>query len=578
VTGNGGPSGTGKRPTSEPIFPAPVFIQELPSSAGRNVSSSVAGGTVVPAAGEKTKADGVNNVQGTVGNRTTSWPSIADKLKEDLAKQEKERDPQLSSSDAADGSNLMQGGNPYLASLRANTPDNASSKDNKDSVDVPVVTQQKEPVVLSTRSAKVAARKAEKEAKEMREREAREAAKELMKTTRENTKDTKDKDMKEALTDNEAKKSNPKAQEVNEEAQIAADEASNDMFLQSIINNGHMRHSKNTSAENVSNGTLGSVSPLTVSSTTTARPTSTMHLPVPTNQAQFHTLPALQALHLPSPTSTSAPTPTLASLLSTPPQVPTLSGPYKHAVFPLILSSINAPTGVWTYILQCSNAHTDLSVNPYGRLYLSTHSGVANTGCIFSELFDACLPPVDAVCLLFPNNEHHMQPLGYVQTLLGWPRPDSYYRRGYGLVQKADGSLSVQTHSVVVANSNNSHISNSSSVGMNGGGSNMLTENAMNGSNNKSHSTILQSLQQQHAQLQQQAQSQVQGLPQLSLQNPLSAFTASGEGQNPSGMGSATPPGLVEAPKTGGNAMAALQQMFPSVKMSFGVPKQAPKV
>lgn len=575
VTGNGGPSGTGKRPTSEPVFPAPVFIQELPSSAGRTVTSAAA-----PAA-DKSKQDA-----GGVGNRTTSWPSIADKLKEDLAKQEKERDQP-----GINDSNDSSGGVTYLASLRANTPETIATKDGKEFADGLGHMQPKEPVTLSTRSAKVAARKAEKEAKEQREKEAREskeAAKDQQKPGKEQTTKeiTKDNEMKDQKLNDQTKKAGASNQEIGEEAQIAADEASNNVFLQSIMSNARMRTSKNDAPAGVqdgtSNSTLGSVSPLTVSSTTTARPAGTLPLPASSAPSQYHASPALPALHVQSPGLASVLSPALVAQLSAPPQVPTLCGPHKYSVFPLALSSLNAPMGVWTHILQCSNAHTDLSVNPYGKLYLSTHSGYAGTGCIFSELFDACLPPVDAVCLLFPHNEHHAHAHGYVQTVLGWPRPDTYYKRGCVLAQQADGSLSIQTHSVVVPNGSG----HSGSLGGNVVNPMSADHNSQGGSggpNNKPHSTTLHSLQQQQ---QQQQGSQVPS--QFSLHTPMSAFTPTSEGLGSSAASSSTPAGVVETPntatnqgqtpKSGGNAMAALQQMFPGVKMSFGVPKQAPKV
>lgn len=50
VTGNGGPSGTGKRPTGEPVFPPPVFIQDVGSSGiPRNSSATNNNGSVTPA-------------------------------------------------------------------------------------------------------------------------------------------------------------------------------------------------------------------------------------------------------------------------------------------------------------------------------------------------------------------------------------------------------------------------------------------------------------------------------------------------------------------------------------------------
>lgn len=48
VTGNGGPSGTGKRPTGEPVFPPPVFIQDVGASRQSTVTHS-GGGGVTPA-------------------------------------------------------------------------------------------------------------------------------------------------------------------------------------------------------------------------------------------------------------------------------------------------------------------------------------------------------------------------------------------------------------------------------------------------------------------------------------------------------------------------------------------------
>lgn len=41
VTGNGGPSGTGKKPAGEPILPPPVFVQDLPLERQTSVTSTV---------------------------------------------------------------------------------------------------------------------------------------------------------------------------------------------------------------------------------------------------------------------------------------------------------------------------------------------------------------------------------------------------------------------------------------------------------------------------------------------------------------------------------------------------------
>jgi hypothetical protein len=43
VTGGGGPSGTGKKPASDPVLPAPVFIQESPNKSGSGKAAVVAG-------------------------------------------------------------------------------------------------------------------------------------------------------------------------------------------------------------------------------------------------------------------------------------------------------------------------------------------------------------------------------------------------------------------------------------------------------------------------------------------------------------------------------------------------------
>jgi len=52
ITGNGGPSGTGKRPTGEPLFPPPVFIQDVGSTTAagtRNPTTSQSNGGATPA-------------------------------------------------------------------------------------------------------------------------------------------------------------------------------------------------------------------------------------------------------------------------------------------------------------------------------------------------------------------------------------------------------------------------------------------------------------------------------------------------------------------------------------------------
>ena len=57
VTGNGGPSGTGKKPSGEPVFPAPVFLQDI--------------------AGSTKAATAATNASTTPATKPLVWPAVS---------------------------------------------------------------------------------------------------------------------------------------------------------------------------------------------------------------------------------------------------------------------------------------------------------------------------------------------------------------------------------------------------------------------------------------------------------------------------------------------------------------------
>lgn len=74
VTGMGGPSGTGKRPTGTPILPAPVFLADLPGGA---TAAAPAGDKGAAATSSKDAAGGAKKSSGPA---TNAWPLAANKV------------------------------------------------------------------------------------------------------------------------------------------------------------------------------------------------------------------------------------------------------------------------------------------------------------------------------------------------------------------------------------------------------------------------------------------------------------------------------------------------------------------
>jgi hypothetical protein len=594
----------GKRPAAEPVFPAPVFIAEIPPpvsaprtpAAAATTTNPTSVAALAPAAPTSTStsvaASAASNNASNV-NRTTSWPSIADKLKEDLAKQEREQPPNginytnINGSDAYsydEGGSADKDGGDNASESTQNNSNSAIAAANGASSSSPApgagatgaagaAGTGPASVVLSTRNAKVAARK-----QQQLEREQAKAQRELLREQQQ-----KEREAKREAREKEQAQHHDTSERVNgvgatSAASVDEEDGDQPKSLASDVGNlgdasamqraaAGMNTSMNANTSTPMRAT-GSVSPLTVSSMSTGSPRTgsgtsnligQLQLPAAATSATssllFNGQSALPPLALPANANASASgkLTSLQALLSTPPLVPTLLGPYRHSVFPLLTSSLNTPTGVWTHILAKSNAHSDLSVNPYGALFLCAASCSAQGSVAFSDLFDAVLPPVDGMCLLGAA-EASNNPT-YVQTLLGWPRPESFYKRlarptnGYGPAHNGMHGMH----------------------GVNGVG--MTSADSVPAS-----SSLLQSIQQSLVASGGMDSSSMPGTPATngsSIGMGSDALAAANGIANGNGSIANGKAGAIPVPVAGStNAMAALQQMFPGVKMSFGAPKQ----
>jgi hypothetical protein len=183
----------------------------------------------------------------------------------------------------------------------------------------------------------------------------------------------------------------------------------------------------------------------------------------------------------------------------------------KCAVFPVPTSSLTG--SVWAAVLSSSSS--DLDVDPFGKLILP-----------ISELLDLTLPPVDGV------------------SLTPWPKAPSYYYRGVG----ADG----RTHSPASQHA----LRYTQPQGQLPGGGVIPSQ-------------MMQYEQQLALQQQQQALRQ-----QAISQGGVGVGVGGAVGP---GLGMQTPNGSVGKAGTEAGTIpniAALQQMFPGVKMSVGAPGQ----
>jgi hypothetical protein len=72
VTGNGGPSGTGKKPAGEPVLPPPVFVQDLPQPSPATSTTATTASTKAATGGSNAATQPSSTMV-----RNTSWSSTA---------------------------------------------------------------------------------------------------------------------------------------------------------------------------------------------------------------------------------------------------------------------------------------------------------------------------------------------------------------------------------------------------------------------------------------------------------------------------------------------------------------------
>lgn len=247
----------------------------------------------------------------------------------------------------------------------------------------------------------------------------------------------------------------------------------------------------------------------------------------------------------------------------------TFNGLSNSAVFPVPVSSLSL--SVWTHILGCSNS--DLKINPFALVALP-----------ITELFELTLPPVDA------------------SSISPWPKPISYYSAGCGVNGQTHGPVSQHIYYKPSPQYDN-HPSNSNSStdqpNLHYNPPPPSNSNNISGSNGNGVNTFSSQQQQQFIQPQarllptQQQQVNHQNINSSNSSNsnssnsngrfnitsqspqriPTPPYSSNGSNQAPSNyMPSSSSSSSAPTSTSALNSnppIAALQQMFPSVNMSF---------